>query len=177
MSRGIGFLLFLIMLFIANMLLASIENPSYHQIVQFLNTNIGLIILFSLIFFVAELFDFFIFPFNLPAPLINAVGILFLLKFVYNSFGLVEALTQTQVFQIFRQLSSPIYLIVFLAVLIGGYISIFIRLARKEEPRKRKLRLKKPKTKPTWQDVGDEFRGMIYDAFREVRESIKSKKK
>jgi hypothetical protein len=64
-SRLFGFVLFLVMIAGANALTIFIMNPLFHQVVQFLNKNIVLLIVMFVIFLIGEVFNAFIFPFVL----------------------------------------------------------------------------------------------------------------
>ena len=179
LERTLGFVIFLGMLYVANLLSGQIQSQLFQQTVQFLNSNIMLIIAFSVIFFFGEIFFNLIFPFSLPAPIINAVGAMYLLNFIFNSFTLIETVLEMSIFGIFRSLSFLIYPIVFVAVLVGGYIAIFVRLFKCEEKPKKKPG-KKPKKKqeqPTWEEIGQEFRQVLYDVLGNLRDAVKPKKK
>ena len=80
-------------------------------------------------------------------------------------------------------------------MLVSGYARIFIREThlrnyededdylwrdrrdeRKRECRSRKSRRRKADENSTeWEDVGAEFRGMLYDAFRSARDNLRKK--
>jgi len=178
LSRLIGIIVFLIIVFVANILAISMDNLLFNQSVNFLNSNIVLIIIISIIFLIGELFDALIFPFNLPAPLFNAIGSVFLVSFIFRVFMLVDLIIEENVFRIISGFSFFVYPLVFLIVLISGYIAIFSRLAEAEKPKEKqtKGKLKHTKSK-TWQEVGDEFRQTIYDFLTLVRDSINKRKR
>ncbi len=178
LSRLIGIIVFLIMVFVVNILAMSISNTLFNQTVNFLNSNIVLIIIISIIFLIGELFDALIFPFNLPAPLFNAVGSVFLVSFIFRVFMLVDLIIEENVFHVISGFSFFVYPLVFLVVLVSGYIAIFSRLAEAEKPKEKKTKGKLKHTKSkTWQEVGDEFRQTIYDFLALVRNSINKKKR
>lgn len=170
LERLLGFVMFFVMLLVINILTIYIPNPLFLQIVQFINSNIILIIGFSIIFFLGEVLHNLIFPFNLPAPIVNVIGAMYLLNFIYSGFTLVDL----SIFELFRSLSFLIYPVVFLSVLVGGYIAIFVRLCSIP---KSKPKTKKQKKSPTWDDVEQEIRGFFYDIFSEMRNAVKPKKK
>jgi hypothetical protein len=181
LSRLIGLMVFLVILALANYLMNFTDNIAFHQVVTFINSNIVLIILMSLIFLVAEILGALIFPFNLPAPLFNATGSIFLVAFILRIFELINTIFNKNIFGIFTGLSSFIYYLVFIIVLIGGYISIFARLFKESGTDKRvkdeKPREEKPAEKKTWEDIGDEFRQTLSDLLRVIRESINERDK
>ncbi|MCK4476848.1 MAG: hypothetical protein KAU16_08990, partial [Methanophagales archaeon] len=112
----------------ANALTIFIMNPLFHQVVQFLNKNIVLLIVMFVIFLIGEVFNALIFPLNLPAPLFDAIGSVFLVAFIFRIFAFLDAFTKENIFQIFTRLSFLIYLLVFIIVLLGGYSWLFARL-------------------------------------------------
>ena len=58
-SKVAGLLIFLILLAIANMFVDDITNEIALQSLSFINNNVGFIIIFSIVFFFAELFETF----------------------------------------------------------------------------------------------------------------------
>lgn len=169
-SQLFGILLFLILLVILNIF--PIPNLFSPQIVSFINNNATLIIVMSLIFMLGEICYGRIFPLSLPAPLFNAIGSMFLVTFIFRIFGLIDVLLKTNIFSLFNSLKYLIYPIVFLIVLIVGYVSIFTKVVNApQEPKKRKTEDK------SWDDVGDEFRNLLYDAFSNARKRINKKKR
>lgn len=173
LSRFFGLVFFLILLLILNALTFYFNNYAFNQVVQFLNNNIGLIVIMTLIFLVGELFNALIFPVNLPAPLFSAIGSVLVVLFIFRIFTLIESLLGENIFQVFRDFSSFIYALVFIIVLIAGYIGIFARLIGPEEEYEKVKRKKEPKA--TWEDIGDEFRQLIYDTLRNMRGKVRKR--
>ncbi len=174
-------MLFLFFLHIANFLPFLTDNPFNYRVIQFLNENIGLIILMFLIFLFGEIFNALIFPLNLPAPLFNASGSVLLVTFLFRIFTLIDILLNEKIFQIFNKISFLIYPFVFIIVLISGYITIFTKLSRTDhayekenefEQKKVEERPEKTGERITWEDVGNEFRQAIFDLLRLIRHSI-----
>lgn len=133
LMRLFGLIFFLILLYIANHLAFFTENPLNYQIIQFLNNNIWLIIVMSIIFLFGEVFNALIFPFNLPAPLFNASASVILVTFLFRIFALIDILLDEQIFVIFNRIEFLVYPLVFVIVLIGGYIAILVKLSRTDE--------------------------------------------
>ncbi|MDK2988811.1 MAG: hypothetical protein PWR16_340 [Methanoculleus sp.] len=126
MSRIIGLVVFLIVLAILNILAgAYVQTPIFLRIVAFLNANLGLLILISVVFLVGDLFGALAFPLNLPGPIFGAVGAVFLVMFLFRLFSLVGEITGVEVFFLFETFALPVYILVFIVVLIGGYIALF----------------------------------------------------
>lgn len=142
-SRLIGFLIFLVLLVLINILTLYITNETFRQIVFFLNTNLWLIVLFSIILLVGDLFGAIIFPFNLPAPLFNGIGGVLLIRFVFNIFLFVTSLLGISFNFDLDFIFFIIALIVFIIIIVTGYIEIFSRVLRpkkkvsKEESREK----------------------------------------
>jgi hypothetical protein len=175
--RLFGLMIFLVVLALANYLIFQIhvlDSLLNRQVVVFLNGNILLFVFISLAFLFGELFSALFFPFNLPAPLFNAAGAVFLAAFLFRVFELAGSITGKDFLQAFRGFSFLAYPLIFAVVLFGGYILIFLRFFESCKPEKTK------KTgssgAKSWGDVGVEFRQMLYDLFSLVRESVNRKR-
>jgi len=171
----VSFIVFLIILGFLNISLDFFDSNILSEVVRLLNNNIWLIFIFSIIFTIGELFGSFRFPSNLPAPIFNAIGSIFLLNFLFKIFNLVGKLSEVDTFQSLTKIFPLLYPIVFLLVLLGGYISILSGESWSKP--KKKTSSKKTKEETTWDDVGNEFKEMLYEAFHSARESIKQNKK
>ena len=171
----ISFVVFLVILGFLNISRDVFDNNIIFEVVRLLNNNIWLIFVFSIIFTIGEVFGSFRFPGNLPAPIFNAIGSIFLINFLFKIFNLVGKLSDVDTFQSLTKIFPLLYPIVFLLVLLGGYISI-LSGASWSKPKK-ETSSKKTKEETTWDDVGNEFKEMLYDAFHSARESIKQNKK
>ncbi len=127
-SRITGIIVFLILLGVANIIAGAYSmTPAFLRVVGFFNTNVGLIVLISAIFLVSDLSDTFIFPLNLPGPVIGAFGTIFMVIFIFRLFALVGDMTGIGIFSIFTgTLAHQIYVLVFVAALIGGYVLLFM---------------------------------------------------
>lgn len=185
LMRILGLGLFLFLLYIANHLSFFTDNPLNYQVILFLNNNVWLIILMSIVFLFGEMFNALIFPFNLPAPLFNASGSVLLVAFLFRIFAIVDILLDENIFQIFNRISFLVYPLVFMIVLFGGYIAILTRLSRIDKNRQEQTgykqatfedKLGKTGKQLTWEDVGEEFKQAIYDLLSLVRQAIDKKK-
>lgn len=131
LSRLLGFVIFMILLFAANMLIPYIGNSTYNSVVYFINDNAYVIVVFTVLVLISELFSVLAFPFNLPAPLFNAIGGLFLVKFVFDLIIFVDSTIKMPAnlpYEIFRNLA---YVLVFLFVIVIGYVKILIEAGKK----------------------------------------------
>jgi hypothetical protein len=145
LSRVIGFGVFILLLIIANLLIPYISNEKFSSVVLFLNENVFFIIVFTLLMLIGEMFMALSFPFNLPAPLFNAVGGIFMVTFIFNLLiflsTIIKELEAVRIpFEIFSVLASSL---VFILIIIFGYIHIFLDVARAERARKLRKKLKR----------------------------------
>ncbi len=177
LKRLFGLILFLVLLYVANHLAFFTENPLNYQIIQFLNNNIWLIIVMSITFLFGEVFNALIFPFNLPAPLFNASASVLLVAFLFRIFSLIDIILDEQILLIFNRIAFIVYPLVFMMVLIGGYIAILVKLSKTDESESLQGKKYKEKTreKLTWENVGDEFKQTIFDLLTLMRQSINKK--
>ncbi len=130
LSKLGGLLLFLIFLAIANAFTAIISSPAYNSFVQFLNNNIGIILLFSIIFFVGGLFSILSFPFDLPYPIFNSFGSAYIIVFLFRLIGFLGGFYPSLLSLMpFRGI---FLFLVPLIILVIGYLSIFVNLFRAE---------------------------------------------
>ncbi|HOC78547.1 MAG TPA: hypothetical protein PLP47_03955 [Methanofastidiosum sp.] len=171
----ISFVVFLIILGFLNISFDYFDNNMLLEIVNLLNSNILLIFTFSIIFTVGEVFGSFRFPSNLPSPIFNAIGSLFLLNFLFKIFNLVGNFSTIDTFEKLTKALPFLYPIIFLLVLIGGYVSILTG-ASQEVPPKKKTSKNEESHDRSWDDVGNEFKEMLYDVFHSARESLKGNK-
>ncbi len=170
-----GFLLFLVMLALADIFLGNSSNKSVIAVLSFLNSNLGLIIAFSIFFFIAELFYVLFLPFNLPYPLFNAVGGFLLVIFLFRLFLMIQGVTGADLYPLIS-LRYFFAVLVFFIVLIVGFVKVFIPTPRYRKTRRPKEKAGREHADPGWHDIGDEFRGMIMDIIKSIRDSVKGKK-
>lgn len=131
--RLIGLIFFFILLYFANILMVFIPDRIFHSIVFFFNSNVAIIASFSIIFLIAEVFRVLEFPLNLPYPIFSAFGCVFLVKFLFRMLLLADNFIQQEIFAPLSLLSPVAYPLIFLIVLIAGYIKILKQLIPKEE--------------------------------------------
>ncbi|MEN6395273.1 MAG: hypothetical protein ABFC78_02185 [Methanoregula sp.] len=185
-SRMIAIISFLIVVVLANILTYYVRNPLYHSGVDFLNLNFWLLLLIGIIIFVADIFGAFPFPMNLPAPIIRAIGSVFVIAFVLRVFEWVDTTTGNNLYHYFWLLSFVIVPVVFIIVVVAGYYEILCDLWAKAKLREdseivvaettgsapRSPATNSPKS---WEDVGAELRLMVYDILHRFREEIQKK--
>jgi hypothetical protein len=189
-SRMIGIICFLIVVVLANILnLVYVPSPPvYHSGVTLLNENFWLLILVAIIFLVADLFGAFPFPLNLPAPIIRAFGSVFCIAVIQIIFQWVDGISGTTLYQFFWLSSFILVPLVFLIVLASGYYEIMRQLwwqpklehetgsdtlvLHEEPPGQSTQTVSDAKS---WEEIGREFRLMLFDIIHRFRENIQKK--
>ncbi|MBS3140986.1 hypothetical protein J4405_02470 [Candidatus Woesearchaeota archaeon] len=124
-SQLVGLLVFIVLLLVANYINEFISSNISDLILGFLNSNVGLLVVISLIFLIAEIFFALDFPFNLVGPLFNAVSSVLLVGFLVDLLLLSNVLIKQDVFSFVKNFEGLISLFVFFIVLIVGYVKIF----------------------------------------------------
>jgi hypothetical protein len=175
-TRILGFVIFIFLLYAFNLFASWLDNSVINQLALFLNDNVIILIGIAAIFLVAEIISVLIFPYNLPAPFFNAVGSLFLVIFSFEIFKFIENLTFIKIFSWIYPYSSMIYFLVFVAILIGGLVSILANVLRENHESKTKDE-NKTEEKKTWGDVGSEINGTLFEIFSWIRKKFHSGKK
>jgi hypothetical protein len=138
-SRILGLMCFILLWFLLKYLMPYVDNDLYRNAVFFLDENAWLIIWMTVIYAAGEIFGALIFPLNLPAPVLDAVASVFLTVFLFRILEFAGKITDENAFKIFSAWEAYVYPLVFMAVLIGGYIALFSRLVSKKN-KKRKER-------------------------------------
>jgi hypothetical protein len=183
-TRMMGIISFLIIIVLANILSYYIANPTYHSGVDLLNANFWLLLIIGIILLIADLFTAFPFPLDLPAPLIRAIGSVFIIAFILRIFAWVDMVTGSTFYQLFWSLSFIVVPIVFLLVLVTGYYEIIRRLFRSgrtngmapaiPDPTIGTPRMALPENSiKSWEEVGTEFRMMLYEIIQRFRDEIR----
>jgi hypothetical protein len=188
-SRMMLIICFLIVVVLANILIFYVPNPVYQSGVTFLNTNFWLFILIAIIFLAADLFGAFPFPLNLPAPIIRAFGSVFCIAFILLFFQWFDTIYGTTLYQFFWLTSFILVPIVFLIVLASGYYKIMRSLWLKpkldQELESETVIFQEkisgqvsqnPSDTKSWEEVGLEFRMMLFDIFHRFRDDIRKKR-
>ena len=183
-SRMIGIICFLIIVVLANILTFYVSNPVFHSGVDFLNTNFWLLLVIGVILFTADIFSVFPFPLDLPFPVIKAIGSVFIIAFVLRIFQWVDQITGNNLYHFLWLISFVIVPVVFIIVLITGYYEIICDLSSRarltSETATAGADVSIPPSLPTacpeaksWEEIGAEFRLMLYDIIHRFREEIR----
>ena len=179
--RVCGFLFFLILLAIANVVIPNMNNSIYTDVVIFFNENITFLFLMTLIGMVNDLFWNFHFPFNIPAPITGGVLGIYVVMFFYRAWGFLN-------FYINSDITLPmglIYLCVFLITVVLGYMTILSRQGKprrdwEEEMKRRHEKMrgnKRPGREVNWKEVENEFRLVFYNIGRSINKLFEGQKK
>jgi hypothetical protein len=179
----IGIMCFLILVVLANILKYHISNPVYLAGVEFLNSNFWLLVLIAVLLFIGDIFRVFPFPLNLPSPIIRAVGSVFCLAFILGVFGWIDQISGTSIYPVFWFLSFLIIPLVFIIVLVAGYVEILWQFFRQQKScQKEQVHIvgegipdpePAPESEKSWDEIYVELRMMIYDMIHRFREEIK----
>ena len=190
-TRMMTIICFLIVMVLAK-ILTTVTTPegSFQNAADgILFSNFWLILFILIILFVADIFSTFKFPLNLPAPIIRAFGSAFCIAFILIVFQWVDNTYGTTVSQFFWLIPSLIVPLVFLIVLVTGYYVIFRQLSEQSTMEsedgsdtilvngERYVSTEQPISDArSWEEIGMEFRVMLYDIFHRIREDIRIKK-
>ena len=186
-SRMIGIICFLIVVVLANILTFYVSNQVFQSLVTFINVHFWLLLLIAIIFFVADIFGAFPFPLNVPAPLINAIGIVFCIAFILRVFQWVDSVMFTNLYQTFWLISFLIVPLVFIIVLTSGYFTILRQVwwqpkevteidGRVLYPEQDPDRAKIVSDAKSWEEIGAEFRLMLFDIIHRLRQEVNKNK-
>ena len=187
-TRMIGIICLLIAIVLANILTHYVESPVFTSGVTFVNENFWLLVLIALILMIGDVFAAFPFPFNLPAPIITAFGSVFCIMFLLRIFQWTDTVTSTILSPLFSFLAPIIATMVFLIVLVSGYYAILRQLWCLSRPGEmpaegqniHATNSPEPETIPqeitdakSWEEIGVEFRLMLYDIIHRFRQEIR----
>jgi hypothetical protein len=184
----ISFLIWIMLLIIANILVSYINEPIYEMVIQFFNSLLVLFFIIFLIGMINSLFWNFSFPINLFAPILSAILSIFIVNLIYQIIKFI------QIFVYFNGLANidgliqyPIYLLVFFTTLILGYLLIILEESHiekehsKDKTRENKRDLKNKRKSNginvSGEDVKKEFRKVAYNIGEAINKGIKKDKK
>jgi hypothetical protein len=181
-SRMIGLAIY----FIVVVVLARIQtnNIVLEPIISFLikPAIIILVVTFSLLFLIGEVFLALGLPLSFPGPFFNALGSVFLVSFLFQLLYLVDQIGGITIFSLFRPLEPLLYFLVFLIVLIVQYTHLFFRKGNEwQETSPTRAENKTTDEESAshedipWNEVEAEFRMMLYDLFHSIRQVIKKR--
>ena len=132
-SGLVGIVVFLVALLVLKLIAGHTASPFLDGFVSLLFASTPVIIIFSVLFMVADVFSSFPLPANLPYPVFNAVASVLLVTFLISMlqyFNEYFALGFGGVLDTLTIILIPLVLVV---VLIAGYVGIFTGLPVQEE--------------------------------------------
>ena len=151
LSGFIGILFFMVIIAVANALIPVFNIVFYGELVGFINDNIVLILMGMFLGMIGETFFAAPFPFDLPAPIFTSIASVFSVAVLFNLLSFIDKVSGTSIFTAVSSAESAFIAIVFIIVLIMGYIRVLSRLffrwdhKEKEEVREAKEELKELK--------------------------------
>lgn len=181
-SGLIGIVFFLLVLWLLRFIADRASIAFFSAFVDFLVASAPLIILFSVIFAIGDLFAAFPFPFHLLFPIFSATGSVLLASFLMGLILFLNRYFAMGISPAIELLKLILYPLVFIVVLIAGYLSIATD-GRERGPEAAdssgrdagKERSREIQGSPTWEEIGAEFRELCHDICRRVREEVNRK--
>ncbi len=120
----------IILVIIANVIAYLFPSTIIIDLVSFLNRNVWFLILSSVFFYLAALFYSFGFPINILTPPSDGAGSIFIVGFLINLIAVTDKYSGIGVGSVLKSFSILIYIMVFILVVIFGYVSIAQRQQR-----------------------------------------------
>jgi hypothetical protein len=179
LSKLFGFIFFLILLAVANIIIPNVNNGAYTSSILFFNANITILFLITFVGMINELFWNFEFPFNILAPLTGGALAVVVIMFFYQMWIFLNQYINADI-------SVPInilYIVIASLVVVFGYLSILLRRGKtKEGEEKRKVKEKREfketrRKRLDWEDVEQEFKLFFYNIGKSINRLFESKKK
>jgi hypothetical protein len=169
-SGVIGIFIFLLVLVVFRYIADHTSWALFSAFVDFLFSNAALVVFFSILFMIADMFEALRFPFDLPFPIIRAVGSIFLVTFIFNIFAFLDSYYGFGLSPALDLLKLILYLLVPIVVLIAGYISIAAGMRGEKPGYQVPEGAQESCNSPTWDEIGNEFRQMVADIIRKMRD-------
>jgi hypothetical protein len=174
-----GIIIFLLVLVLCRFIAGHTSFALFSGFVDLLVANVVLLIFISVLFMFGDIFAAFPFPFSLPFPVFNAVGGVFLISFLFRVLGFLDTFYSLGLFPGLEPIRMILYPLTFIVVIIAGYISIAAESWKRKPdhatPSPGPGRAGGSTSGPTWEEIGNEFRQMISDLIRRIRDDINRK--
>jgi len=178
-SGIVGIIIFLLVLVLFRFIADHSSWALFAAFVDFLFANAPLIIFFSILFMIGDMFEALSFPFDLPFPIIKAVGSVFLLTFLFNIFTFIESYYAIGISPAVDLLKLILYPLVPIVVLIAGYVSVAAQFREEKTGKSTDSAGAAPCHRyagsPTWDEIGEEVRQMISDIIARMRNWVNGK--
>jgi hypothetical protein len=157
LPKAIGLVVFLIMLGILNLVQGS--GPVYNEVVGFFNSKVLIIIAFAIFLILGELLFLFDFPLSLAAPILNAMGGVILVDFVFDIIVETGDLFYLN-FSLFRAFELVVLFVVLMVSLIVGYIKVLSNIVVKKREEKKKI--KQEEERKGWYAIENRIQRAFY---------------
>jgi hypothetical protein len=174
MNSILGLVFFGLSLYIANCISNSINIYAFTSLVNLFNRNLYSLVAVVLLFLIGNIIIMLSYPISLAGPLFKALASGILISFLFKLFDFLSVMLSINVGFINR-LRIPVYIAVIAIILFVEYVKIFGRPIEVKENNQKKVE---------WNDVGQEFKSVIYNITHRLNKStapkqleIKSKKK
>lgn len=176
-SGLIGILFFLITLVILRYVADRLSWPLFSGFVDLLSASAALVVIFSVLFTVGDVFAALPLPLSLPFPLFNAAGAVLLVSFILRMIGFIDTFYSIGLGPSLSFVKLILYPLTFVVVLIAGYLSLFSGSGkgghgegcRREDP------AEEGASDPSWEEVSREFRRTVFDLFHRIRDELNRK--
>jgi hypothetical protein len=136
-SKIVGLAIFGVILIIGNIIRLFSDNSILNSFFGFLNGFSYLILIFTVLLFLGQLFWLFDFPVNLPGPIIEGLSGVVLVKFFFHALiyasGFMKDKTNMIPFDNFYKIAG---IVIFILILILGYSKLFYILYTGKSERK-----------------------------------------
>jgi hypothetical protein len=178
-SGLVGIIIFLLLLVLFRFIADHTSWPLFSGFVDLLIASAPLIIIFSVMLMIGDIFAAFSFPFNLPFPIFSAVGSVLLVSFIIRIIVFINTFYSVGISPALDLVKLMIYPLTIIVVLVAGYLSIAAQFRKENQergiPSTDPGQAEPSPVSPTWEEIGDEFRQMFYDLFRRIRDEINRK--
>ncbi len=149
-SGLVGIIVYLAVVLVLGLIAGSISCPLLSGFVAVLIASIPLVIVFSILFMLGDIFALFSFPLNLLFPLFNAMGSVLLIAFLFRILGFMDTFYLLGIAPALRLVSLILYPLIILVVLVTGYVSIADRYGEEYPTDTRPSPGPGPSPGPTW---------------------------
>ena len=128
----------IILVVLANFIAYVAPSQVILDFVAFLNGNVWLLILSSVFFYLGALFYNFGFPINILTPPSDGVGSVFIVAFLINLIVVTDIYSGIGIGYVLKSYSLIIYIVVFILVVLLGYVAVMQRQQKIKNHRMRK---------------------------------------
>lgn len=195
----IKLIILLIIVFILNYISPNLLDETFNSVVLFINQNLAFLVVMNLVFWIADMLFCMTIPLSLISPWINVVGAMMVITFIFKIMDLMSNLLDEPMFHSLRWLKYLIYPIAFIATLVGGYIKLLFKPAKRmaheqqkmhkryydaqknghmqEEHDEKIIDLKMDKDSKSWGKIRKDFIQLMEDVVLSIRNGLGLNKK